>query len=407
MTTFNRRIQLLLLGFWLLPAAVATLGLRLVPSRLNPDLSVAEILTAQLLIWLPWGFWSLLIISVGNRVPFERGNITRALATHAPISVLVVLSQILVMTAVTRAFGMIEPRGLESTIVIGIRQYGDLLMVIYWTVAGTHAGFRWHGRWQEESLRASKLREDLANANLEALRAQLNPHFLFNALNSVVALIGRDPESAKEMLVRLSDLLRTSLSAGGDQEAPLATEIALTARYLEIEQVRFADRLSVQWSIDSELSDALIPVFTLQPLVENAIRHGLSRRTGAGTIEIVARRDHLSTEDHLNTGDSTNTNDDTDSEDRTNRRSRTDSMVLEVRDREVSVPAASPARSAAGSTKGAGMALANLRARLLRLYGEDASVSLTVYADNSAAAVVRIPIRYHDPGRAELRVNAV
>lgn len=350
------RLRLLLVGFWLVPAAVATLGLRLVPSRLNPDLSLGAVLSAQLLIWLPWGLWSSLIVAAGERFPFERGRVGRALAAHVPLSLGVVLAQILVIWTVAIAFGMNERRELASIILIGIRQYGDLLMVIYWAVVGTHAGFRWHARWQEESVRAARLREDLANAHLQALRAQLNPHFLFNALNSVVTLIGRDPSAARAMLVRVSELLRATLAARDAQETTLAQEVALAARYLDIEQVRFADRLTVTWTLDPSVNEALLPAFTLQPLVENALRHGLGRRRGAGHVAIIARPEN-------------------------------GTLVLIVRD-----GGPEPVADAA-PRGGAGIALANLRARLERLYGTEAHLTLESRPDGGTDATVRIPMR--------------
>ncbi len=349
------RLRLLLFGFWFLPAAVATLGLRLVPSRLNPDLALHEILASQLLIWLPWSLWSAVIVAVGERVPFERGAVGKAIAVHLPLSAVIICAQILVIWNVAVGFGMNQPAGLESMIFIGIRQYGDLLMVVYWAVVGTHAGVRWHARWQEESLRGARLREDLAQANLQALRAQLNPHFLFNALNAVVALTARDPAAARATLVRLSELLRATLAAGDAQETTLAQEIALTARYLEIEQVRFADRLTVLWTLQEELGDQRVPAFALQPLVENALKHGLGRRAGVGTVEIITR-----------TVDGT--------------------LELVVRDGGPGPVSDTPARG------GAGIALANLRSRLERLYGSAATLTLLPRAEGGTDAIVRIPL---------------
>lgn len=351
----------LLIAFWLLPAAVATLGLRLVPSRLNPDLTLVEVFASQLLIWLPWAGWSALIVAVCERVPFERGGIGRALAAHAVLSPAVIIAQILIIWEVSLAFGMNEPRGFDSRVLIGIRQYGDLLMVVYWAVVGAQAGLAWHARWQEESLRAAQLREDLATASLQALRAQLNPHFLFNALNSVVTLIGRDASTARAMLVRLSDLLRATLAAGDAQETTVAQEIALVAHYLEIEQVRFADRLNVQWTLDPVANELAVPAFTLQPLVENALKHGLGRRQGPGSVEVITRCEN-------------------------------GTLELVVRD-----GSAAPTTTAAGAplqrSNGAGIALANLRARLERLHGVTASVDLKPNTVGGTDAVVRLPAR--------------
>lgn len=351
------RVRLLLVGFWLLPAAVATLGLRLVPSRLNPDLTLVEIFASQLLLWLPWSAWSLAIVALGERFPLERGNLWRAIAAHAVLSPLVISAQILWIWTVSINFGMNEPRGFESMLVIGIRQYGDLLMVIYWAVVGTHAGIRWHARWQDEVIGAARLREDVAQANLQALRAQLNPHFLFNALNAVVTLIGRDPAIARDTLVRLSELLRASLTAGETQETTLAQELELTARYLEIEEVRFADRLTVEWTIAPGLAEWRVPAFALQPLVENALRHGFARRRDPGTLRISARADD-------------------------------EALELLVRD---DGPDADD--STLSASNGAGIALKNLRARLERLYGPSASLILRPREGGGMDAVVRIPRR--------------
>lgn len=353
----SRRMRIAIVAVWVLPALVATLGLRLVPSRLNPDLGLLPILGAQLLIWLPWGLWSALIAALGERLPFERGGLLRALAAHAALGVCVILAQIVVMWAVTASFGMNEVRGLESTIVIGIRLYGDLLLVIYCAVVGTFAGLRWQRQLQETALQAAQLREDVARASLQALRAQLNPHFLFNALNAVVTLIGRDPALARDMLVRLADLLRATLTAGEDQETTLSQELELTRRYLELEQLRFADRLRVEWTIDESLATWRVPAFALQPLVENALRHGLARRRAPGTVQIVARRE---------------------------------ADTLELR---VGNDGPDDGAADAPTDAGAGIALSNLRARCARLYGADASLVLQPRSDRGMDAVLRLPRR--------------
>lgn len=372
----------LLLGFWILPALVATLGFRVVPSRFNPTLSLWGILAAQLLIWLSWGVWSMLIVAVGTRFPLERGRVLRALSVHLPLSAVVIAGQIMVISTVANAFSLsgaspraarvtvdragggvmqvqVQPLSIESTLAFGLRQYGDLLMVVYFAVVGAHAAVRWNRRWREESLRNAQLGEDLARASLQALRAQLNPHFLFNALNSVVTLIGRDPGAAERMTVRLSDLLRATLAAGDVQEFALEQELELTARYLEIEQIRFADRLTVRWGINEDTRMAQVPAFALQPLVENAIRHGIARRTGQGEIAILARRDG-------------------------------DELEIITRDDGVG-PDAQP------SVGGAGIALANLRARLARLHGAAATVTLRARIEGGTDAVVRLPYRLGSP----------
>jgi LytS/YehU family sensor histidine kinase len=120
---------------------------------------------------------------------------------------------------------------------------------------------------------------------------QLHPHFLFNTLHSISTLVNEDPEAAEAMIARLSELLRLSLENTGAQEVPLSQELEFIERYLEIEQIRFEDRLRIHFNIDPQTLDALVPNLILQPLVENAIRHGISPRSSGGTVMVTAERD--------------------------------------------------------------------------------------------------------------------
>lgn len=348
------RPRLLLLAFWLVPAVVATIGFRVVPSRLNPSLGIGALFACQLAMWSAWGVWSLAILALGARVPFQRGQLTRAVLAHAALCVAVVTAQILVVAFIAVAFGLSEPRSLESTLAIGLRVYGDMFVVIFWGIVGAQVAFRWYAAWQAQSVMNAQLGQDLAEAQLRALQAQLNPHFLFNALNSVMTLIPRDAPAAQRMLVQLADLLRATLKAGEAQEVTLAQELEVTARYLEIEQVRFADRLTVRWDLPNERT-ALVPAFALQPLVENALVHGVARRTGAGEVSVVAQREGSD-------------------------------LVLRVHDNGADT-------GAPLSRAGAGAALANLRARLARLHGAAASLELSTPPEGGTDATLRLPYR--------------
>jgi signal transduction histidine kinase len=143
---------------------------------------------------------------------------------------------------------------------------------------------------RERELQAEKLRTELSQAELHTLRAQLHPHFLFNTLHSISALIRTAPQAADQMIMRLSDLLRTTLENGGVQEVPLKTEIEVLENYLKIEQVRFQDRLRVNIHVQPEMLDAQVPFLCLQPIAENSIRHGISKLTVNGEISITARQ---------------------------------------------------------------------------------------------------------------------
>ena len=142
-----------------------------------------------------------------------------------------------------------------------------------------------------EERRAAQLREQLAHAQLQALKMQLHPHFLFNTLNAISELITKEPETAERMVIQLSDMLRLSLDAIGVEQFPLKQELEFLERYLAIEQTRFRDRLAVRMDIEPEALDAPVPSMLLQPLVENAIRHGIAPLARGGAISISARRE--------------------------------------------------------------------------------------------------------------------
>jgi two-component system, LytTR family, sensor kinase len=200
-------------------------------------------------------------------------------------------------------------------------------------------------------LRASQLESHLAKARLEILRNELQPHFLFNALHSISTLMHRNVEAADEMLAQLADLLRLSLERKNVQEAPLREELAVLAPYLNILRIRFGDRLSIGVDVDPALLDVTVPLFLLQPLVENAIRHGIERRAGAGRIEIRAR-------------------------------SAGDAIEIRVAD------------DGAGLVSNGfreGIGLSNIRLRLEQIYGDRASISLQGSPESGTEVLVRVP----------------
>jgi two-component system LytT family sensor kinase len=220
-------------------------------------------------------------------------------------------------------------------------------------VLGALHAFEYQRSLREGQLRASQLESNLARARLEILRNELQPHFLFNALHSVSTLMHRNVEAADEMLAQLADLLRVSLERKHVQEAPLREELAVLAPYLNILRIRFGDRLSIGVDADPALLDAHVPLFLLQPLVENAIRHGIERRAGAGRIDIRARP----------AGDAI----------------------------EVSVTDDGAGLAQNGFREGIG--LSNIRLRLEELYGGRGSISLDGNPESGTRVVVRIPYR--------------
>lgn len=346
--------RLVLLLGWIVPGLVASAGMVVVPSRLNPDLTLLEIVVSQLAVWLPWAGWSWLVSAASDRWPMARGRVARALAVHMPLCVIVVTGQILVVDRVSRAFGVVPERALDSILAYGLRSYGDLFTVIYWAIVGAHAAIRWHEAWRAEAVRAARLTSDLAQAQLAALRAQLHPHFLFNALNAVVALVGEDPAAARRVTVRLAALLRATLAATERTTLPLREELELTGRYLEIEQVRFGERLVVDWAVDPGLLDVDVPAFVLQPLVENALVHAVAPRSGGGRVSITAARAE-------------------------------EGLHLTVCDD-------GPGPREHAPTAGSGTGLRNLRDRLARLHGARAALVLEAVPGGGARARVTLPL---------------
>jgi two-component system, LytTR family, sensor kinase len=162
----------------------------------------------------------------------------------------------------------------------------------YWVIVGTTYAFVYYKKYRQHELVASQLEARLAQARLQVLKMQLHPHFLFNTLHTISALMHEDVEAADRMMARLSDLLRLTLETATSQEVALRQELDFLRLYIEIEQIRFGERLTVRREIEPSALDARVPNLILQPLVENAIRHGIAPRAEGGSIQIRAFRDN-------------------------------------------------------------------------------------------------------------------
>ena len=169
--------------------------------------------------------------------------------------------------------------------------YFDWEMITYWALVGLSHALLYYRESRGRALRAAQLEIKLAESQLTRLQQQLHPHFLFNTLHAISALMHRDVEAADRMLMRLSDLLRMTLENLGQLEVSLQTELDFLEKYLQIEQTRFADRLTVRFDVQPETRDIRVPSLLLQPLVENSIKHGVAKKAGVGHIDISARRD--------------------------------------------------------------------------------------------------------------------
>jgi len=171
---------------------------------------------------------------------------------------------------------------------VGLGFLDDLM--VYFAVLGAGVARDYFLRYQARLEETVRLQQQLVQARLDVLRAQLNPHFLFNTLNAVSAMVERDPRGVRRMIARLSDLLRYTLDESTEQEVPLHRELDLLGEYIELMQIRFQGKLEVVMRVDDDVRDAMVPNLILQPIVENALKHGVSQLTGAGQVELRARR---------------------------------------------------------------------------------------------------------------------
>ncbi len=305
-----------------------------------------------------WALWLLFLPAVAwlsFRFPIERRRLLRNVGLHLLACLLMVGANRATFRAVARIFprpqrsetpgrspGSKTDRRLPGPpgafgAFLGLRAALDVL--VYWSLVGVCQAITNFRSSQERERRAAELEARLTSAKLQALRMQINPHFLFNTLNSIAALVYVNPRAADEMLGDLSELLRRSLDSMEEQEIPLAQELEFIGAYLSIEQKRFGERLRLEQSVPDELMKALVPALILQPLVENAIRHGIEPRRGPGLISIEAKQE----DKHLH---------------------------LIVRDNGRGLPGAD-----LNSSGRRGIGLTNTQARLQGLYGQDQSFS--------------------------------
>jgi len=229
---------------------------------------------------------------------------------------------------------------------------------IYWVIVSIAHALTYYRRSEERARRALELESRLAEAKMQALRMQLHPHFLFNALNAISTLVHKDPQAADEMIGNLSELLRATLDRT-EQVIPLREELALLDHYLQIQQTRFGDRLQVKKEIDAAALEVEVPTFILQPLVENAIRHGIEPQSAPGLVTISAR--------------STN-----------------EMLTLTVRDNGPGMKMSAEAPQ--------GIGLSNTRARLVELYGSAARLVFNSSSEGGCSVELEIPRRAGIPG---------
>jgi len=314
----------------------------------------------NLVLFYWWAVLSVVIFWFSRRFPIEMRPLkTGNLLLHIPAVILLAAGhQIIHLTTLW----IVEPRfrKLFPTMAACYRSYFGFgfyidLIIATLIVIGAHA-LLYYQRFRASQLEEASLRAQLAQAQLRALKMQLHPHFLFNTLHSISSLVLEDPPKANSMIARLGDFLRLTLDHSDQQLVTLKEETEFVRCYLEIEQVRFADRLTVQFKVEPATLSAEVPHLILQPLVENAIQHAIAPHATPGRIEISAARNN-------------------------------DSLRLEVKD---TGPGIGTANS---NIEGHGLGLSNVRARLERLYGSNFSLEMTNGSSQGLTVTLVIPFR--------------
>lgn len=324
----------------------------------------------NLALWAGYALWVPVIFWLGRRFRFDRDGWKRALAVHAPAS-LVITSVHLALVGVWR-FYLQGVRGgdpeLITTILDAFFRAVDQTLPVYWAIIGLQHAVDYYRQARAREVTAARLETRLIESQLQALHQQLHPHFLFNTLHAISTLVHRDPDKADLMIERLSDLLRITLRKVGAQEVELAEELEYLQAYLDIEQIHFGPRLRIEYRVDAAALDVLVPTLILQPLVENAIRHGLEPIVRGGTLAIDAQADG-------------------------------DTLWLRVRDDGAGFAKDRPRRD--------GVGLANTKSRLDRLYGEEAALTIRENPGGGVVVDIYLPLRRSVPIDAAAAAAAV
>jgi signal transduction histidine kinase len=349
----------ILLGLWSIPGLIQTSQAYFLWTAKDPPPSLWLAFIWQMPPWLFWALVTPFIVAVCRRYPLEGSSRAKAIGLHLLVNLTAAPIHMFIASVtgrlagqefyVTRPFGEVMGRMLARNAL------AEVLM--YWSLVALINAFDYHRRYREIELTQARLETQLAQAELRALKMQLHPHFLFNTLHTIGVLVRKqETQGSLRMLSGLSDLLRMALENVGRQVVSLKQELDFLERYLAIERTRFQDRLSVRMSIEPETLDAQIPNLILQPIVENAIRHGIAPRAAAGRVEITAS-------------------------------ARGDKLSVTVRDDGVGIGKKGDAR------RGQGVGLANVRARLAQLYPKAHTFSIEDHPEGGALVTIEVPLR--------------
>jgi hypothetical protein len=245
---------------------------------------------SSLVSWYVWGGLALVVVRLSRRFPVHAGAVWRRVALHTACAAIVALTNVALWTCF---YWLLETDSRSTAEWWSLFKFRFVVnfhwdVLVYAAIVGMVHAFDYYRELRHRELQASELKTQLERARLEALRMQLNPHFLFNCLNALSELVHENPAVADRMIVQLGGLLRTVLDEAARYEVTVREELDFVRRYLDIEQMRLGSRLTVRFHIDPEVLDLRLPSLILQPLVENALRHGIGSSEHGGIVEISA-----------------------------------------------------------------------------------------------------------------------
>jgi two-component system LytT family sensor kinase len=352
-------------GIWTFIGLVFTLQGYFTSYRSERPMLFTDSLYLQMTWSYLWALFTPLVLWASARLPIERNNWIRSSLLHVPISILLSVF----LTALGHIFLWLywglragKPFSFSSMSRFVVANFSEGIG-IYLLIALTSYAYNYYRRYREGQLRTLQLEAQLSQAQLQALKMQLHPHFLFNTLHSISALLNKDVDAARKMITRLGDFLRLTLENSGAQEVTLKQEMEFLTCYLEIERIRFQNRLVTRMDVADRTLLAKVPNLILQPIVENAIRHGIAPRSTPGFIDIAAKQ-------------------------------LDGRLRIQVRDNGPGLP---EHRTSQNQFK-KGLGLANTETRLKRLYGADHLFDLS--NDPAGGLIVTLEIPFHTDGSA-------
>ena len=344
------------IGFvlWTLLAFLSAAGAHVYTASMGSPESWAQLLAWNITISFVWSLLTPVVYALSRRYTFERGRWKTTLAVHLAASVVLTLAGAALIVLLEPLVTWTPEARAPFLAHMLSRAFMDFQR--YWYILLITQAIGYYAKYREREVQSSQLEAQLAYAQLEVLKIQLEPHFLFNTLNSIAALARYDGPSAEHMTLQLADLLRFSLDAVGVHEVPLSRELTFLQKYIDIQQTRFRDRLQVEMDIQPHTLSALVPNLLLQPLVENAIRHGIGPRLAPGYIRISTRQVF-------------------------------DELWMEIRDNGLGL------RRHRGIVPPEGVGLRNTRARLQQLYNHDHQMTLEDELGGGCIVKIHIPFR--------------